>query len=199
LGEFTWDTPVLTPAPQVYALLSVGIGCGLVIDGNRLFRGAAGTAGELGHVTLDTSGRLCRCGNRGCVETTASTPVLLETLSAALERPVDLPEWLALARAGHNGSIRLLEDMGAQVGAAIANLVNLLSPASVVLGGPVTEAGDLLLLAVREAVTRRSMPAPGRKVHVRLARHPGLSELHGALALAAGSAGSGSEESQFIS
>ncbi|MDR1118084.1 MAG: ROK family transcriptional regulator, partial [Bifidobacteriaceae bacterium] len=95
LGEFTWDTPIQTLAPQIYTRLSVGIGCGLVIDGDRLLRGAAGTAGELGHISLDTSGRLCRCGNRGCMETTASTPVLLETLSRAMERDVTLEEWLA--------------------------------------------------------------------------------------------------------
>jgi predicted NBD/HSP70 family sugar kinase len=185
LGEFTWATPVETLAPQVYARLSVGIGCGIVIDGDRLLRGAAGTAGELGHISLDTSGRLRRCGNRGCVETTASTPALLETLSAAMEREVTLAEWLDMARNGHNGSIRLIEDMGRNVGAAIASLVNLLSPAAVVLGGPVTAIGPLLLDSVRETVTRRSMPAPARAVEVRLAKHAELSELHGALALAA--------------
>ncbi|MDR2380224.1 MAG: ROK family transcriptional regulator [Bifidobacteriaceae bacterium] len=188
LGEFTWATPVTAMAPQVYTRLSVGIGCGIIIDGDRLLKGAAGTAGELGHVSLDTSGRLCRCGNRGCVETTASTPVLLETLSSAMEREVSLAEWLAMARSGHNGSIRLLEDMGRNVGAAIASLVNLLSPATVVLGGPVTAAGALLLNTVRETVTRRSMPAPARAVQVRLAKHPGLSELYGALALATSTA-----------
>jgi predicted NBD/HSP70 family sugar kinase len=185
LGEFTWDTPIETLAPQVYTRLSVGIGCGLLIDGNRLLRGAAGTAGELGHVSLDTSGRLCRCGNRGCIETTSSTSVLLEALNRAMERDVSLDEWLSLAAAGNNGSIRLVEDMGRNVGAAIASLVNLFSPAVVVLGGPVTAAGSILLDTVRETVTRRSMPAPARAVQVRLAHHPGLTELHGALALAA--------------
>ncbi|MDR2454963.1 MAG: ROK family transcriptional regulator [Bifidobacteriaceae bacterium] len=184
LGEFAWATPVATRQPQAYIRLSVGIGCGILIDGDRLLRGAAGTAGELGHVSLDSSGRLCRCGNRGCVETTASTPVLLETLSRAMERDVTLPEWLDMARAGHNGSIRLLEDMGRNVGIAISSLVNLLSPATVVLGGPVTAAADLLLDTVRETVTRRSLPAPARAVQVRLARHHGLSELYGSLVLA---------------
>jgi predicted NBD/HSP70 family sugar kinase len=79
--------------------------------------------------------------------------------------------------------------MGRNVGTAIASLVNLLSPAVVVLGGPVTAAGPILVDTVRETVTRRSMPAPGRAVQVRLARHPGLTELHGALALAVAIAG----------
>jgi predicted NBD/HSP70 family sugar kinase len=188
LGEFTWASPVETEAPLVYVRLSTGIGCGILVGGRQVLRGAAGTAGELGHISLDASGRLCRCGNRGCVETTASTPALLENLSAAMERPVTLDEWLALALEGHHASLRLLEDFGRNIGAAIGSLVNLLSPAAVVLGGPVTEAGELMLAPVRETITRRSMPAPGSAVEVRLARHPGLTELHGALAMAADSA-----------
>ncbi|MDR1393021.1 MAG: ROK family transcriptional regulator [Bifidobacteriaceae bacterium] len=185
LGEFIWGQAERVMAPQVYVRLTTGIGCGIVIDGYRLWRGAAGTAGELGHISLDSTGRLCRCGNRGCLETTASTPVLLENLSAALERSVTLPEWLAMAGHGQNASVRLLEDMGRNVGTAIATLVNLLSPAVVVVGGPVTAGGDLLLAPMRETVVRRSMPAPGRAVRLRLPRHPGMTELHGALALAA--------------
>ncbi|MDR1185962.1 MAG: ROK family transcriptional regulator [Bifidobacteriaceae bacterium] len=185
LGEFTWATDLERKSPQVYVRLSTGIGCGILIDGTRLWRGAAGTAGELGHISLDLSGRLCRCGNRGCLETTASTPVLLENLGEALERPVTLPQWLAMAARGESASVRLLQDMGSNVGAAIAALVNLISPAVVVIGGPITAAGDLLVQPIREAIVRRAMPAPGAAVEVRLPRHPGRSELYGALALAA--------------
>jgi predicted NBD/HSP70 family sugar kinase len=185
LGEFTWATAAGPAAPQVYVRLSTGIGCGIVIDGSRLWRGASGTAGELGHISLDPSGRLCRCGNRGCLETTASTPALLENLSEAMERPVTLPEWLAMATRGQSASVRLLEEMGRHVGAAIASLVNLINPAVVVIGGPVTASGDLLLAPVKQAIIQRSMPSPGAVVKVRLPRHPDLSELHGALALAA--------------
>jgi predicted NBD/HSP70 family sugar kinase len=193
-GEFTWATNLETVSPRVYVRLSTGIGCGILIDEARVWRGAAGTGGELGHISLDPTGRLCRCGNRGCLETMASTQVLLENLSAALEQPVTLEQWLAMAMRGENASVRLLEDMGRNVGSALATMVNLLSPAVVVVGGPITEAGDLLLTPIKESIIRRSMPAPGALIDVRLPRHPGMSELHGALALAASAA-----RSAFIS
>ncbi|MDR1824596.1 MAG: ROK family transcriptional regulator [Bifidobacteriaceae bacterium] len=182
-GEWAWPSRRPLNGGLVYLRLATGIGSGMVLDG-RLWRGMAGTAGEIGHMTLQENGRLCRCGNRGCLETMAAAPVLLGTLSAAVEHRVDLPEWIRLAKAGHTTAIRMVEETARFVGAAVANVCNLLSPEVVVLGGPVAGVGRLLLDPVREEVMRRALPAPARAVRVELARHGGRSEVYGALYLA---------------
>ncbi|MDR1799549.1 MAG: ROK family transcriptional regulator [Bifidobacteriaceae bacterium] len=182
-GEWAWPSPRPLTGALAYLRLATGIGCGLVLNG-QLYRGSAGTAGEIGHMTIEENGRMCRCGNRGCLETVASAPVMLGILWSAMERRVDLPEWVRLARSGHTPSVRLMEEMARYVGAAVANLANLISPELVVLGGPVAEVGQILLDPVREEVLRRALPAPGQAVRIELARHGGRSEVYGALHLA---------------
>ena len=183
LGEFAWQCPSRPQGSLIYLRLATGIGGGLMIGG-QLHRGAAGTAGEVGHMTIDERGRLCRCGSRGCLETVASTPVMLQVLTSALERPADVATWMSLARQGHTASVRLLEEVGRHVGTAVANLCNFISPDRVVLGGPITAAGDLLLDPVRNEVGRRAMPATSRVVKIDITRHGGRTEMLGALVLA---------------
>jgi predicted NBD/HSP70 family sugar kinase len=127
---------------------------------------------------------MCRCGNRGCLETTASTSVLLGVLASTLERPCDTETWVRLAKDGHTAAVRLMEDCGRHVGAAVANLCNFINPAKVILGGPVTAAGELLLGPVRDEVRRRAMPAASATVSVEISRHGPRSEVFGALCLA---------------
>ncbi|MCL2803266.1 MAG: ROK family transcriptional regulator [Micrococcales bacterium] len=183
LGEFSWQRPNRPDGTMIYLRLATGIGGGMMVDG-RLHRGAAGTAGEIGHMTIDADGRLCRCGNRGCLETKASTPVMLEVLASALDRPVDIDTWMGLVNQGHTASVRLIEEVGRCVGTAVSNLCNLLSPDHVVLGGPVTQAGDRLLNQVRDEVQRRAVPATWRAVKIEASHHGSRSEMYGAVVLA---------------
>jgi predicted NBD/HSP70 family sugar kinase len=148
-----------------YVSISSGIGAGLIVDG-RPYRGHRGTAGEIGHVLVDPSGPICRCGSRGCLETLASSPALLGLLRASRPDVETMAELIALAREGDVGCRRVLADAGRTIGTALASLVSLLGPDTVVLGGDVGEAGDLLLDPLREAVRRYAMPTATQDLRI---------------------------------
>jgi predicted NBD/HSP70 family sugar kinase len=138
--------------------MSSGIGAGLILNG-RLYRGAAGLAGELGHVLVDPDGVVCRCGNRGCLETLAASGALVELLQRSHGTDVSAADMLRLAREGDLGCRRVIADAGRAIGRAIADLLNVLNPELVVVGGELAGAGDLLLDGVRESISRAALPA----------------------------------------
>lgn len=140
---------------SVFVKISSGVGAGIIID-DRLYHGSGGTAGEIGHLTLDEQGPLCRCGSRGCLEAyTASGPVL-EMLATQLPG-VDLDGIFEAARDGNISAQRTLEDAGLHLGWALASIVNLLNPAIVVVGGDMARAGDLLLASARIGLRRHAL------------------------------------------
>jgi predicted NBD/HSP70 family sugar kinase len=193
LGEYAWpvpDDPTAASAPPpgwhqslVYVRLATGIGGGLVLDG-ELFRGANGTAGEVGHQTISENGPLCRCGNRGCLEAIASIPHFLGALRSALDREVDVAAWVDLAKGGHTIAVRLVQDLGQHVGAALANLTNLVNPHRIVIGGPISATEEILLAPIRAEIRRRAIPAASRHVRVERTRHGDYAEVLGATHLA---------------
>lgn len=172
-------------ADFAYLLLGSGIGAGLVFDGH-LYRGAGGTAGEIGHVVVDEDGDLCRCGNRGCLETFAATPALLELVRRSRGEAITTAEMIALALAGDAGCRRVIDDAGRFVGRAVADLCNQFNPRLVIAGGELAAAGDLLLHPVRESLQRYAIAPAVETVRV----IPGVlgerTEVLGALVLAVG-------------
>jgi predicted NBD/HSP70 family sugar kinase len=130
-------------ADLVYLKLGTGVGAGLMIDG-KLHRGSAGTAGEVGHVTVDARGAVCRCGNRGCLELAAGGRALLAHARIAHPALHDLAELIELAEQGDAGCRRLITDAGTQLGYALGSLVNLINPQRIVLGGALSAAEPLL-------------------------------------------------------
>lgn len=141
----------------VYIRLSTGIGAGVISDG-RLMLGAGGLAGELGHVTVEPSGAICRCGNRGCLETVASPAAIAKLLSATGSgEPASTTELIDLVRNGDRGAIRAMEDAGDAVGRALAQAVTIVNPELVVIGGELAAAGDVLVAPIRRAVQRNAM------------------------------------------
>jgi predicted NBD/HSP70 family sugar kinase len=163
LGEYVWGAGggcrVL-----VFIKLATGIGAGILLDG-RLFRGGIGTAGELGHVTLDARGPVCRCGNRGCVELSFGGRALLDTVRRTHPEIADLAELVSRAEAGDPGCRRLLSDAGTELGIALGSLVNLLNPERIVLGGELGRA-PLMLDPLRRGLTNTGMPAAVAAVEV---------------------------------
>ncbi|MGA8208754.1 MAG: ROK family glucokinase [Nocardioidaceae bacterium] len=150
--------------------LGTGIGGALVIDG-RVFRGAYGMAGEFGHMQVVPDGRRCECGNRGCWEQYASGNVLVREAKelVANESPVaarmrelvhgdaDLltgPVVTRAAQEGDRAAVELLRGVGTWLGTGLAGLVAGFDPEMVVVGGGVSDAGDLLLGPAREALAR---------------------------------------------
>jgi predicted NBD/HSP70 family sugar kinase len=181
LGESTFGIGRGTRV-MAYLRLSAGIGAGLVING-RPFRGARGIAGEIGHVLVDPNGPICRCGNRGCLETFVAGPALCELLRRS-HGPLTVRELLELAEQGDAGCQRVLADAGRVVGRAVADLCNYLNPDLVVVGGDLSVAGDVLLEPMREAVRRFAIPAAVEDVEIVAGTLGGRAELLGALALA---------------
>jgi predicted NBD/HSP70 family sugar kinase len=167
---------------MAYLRLSAGIGAGLVIGG-RPFRGARGVAGEIGHVLVDPQGPICRCGNRGCLETFASPPALCELLRRS-HGPITVPRLLALAAEGDAGARRVIHDAGRVVGRAVADLCNFINPDLVIVGGDLSAAGDLLLDPMREAVRRFAIPAAAEDVRITAGVLGDRAEVLGSLALA---------------
>ena len=143
-------------ANVVYVRLSSGIGAGVVCDG-RMLRGHGGLAGELGHVTVEPGGNVCRCGNRGCLETVASPPAIAELLTRSWGRPVDAADLAELLRAGDRGTLRAVEDAGDAVGRALAATVMLLNPELIVVGGDLVTAGEALFEPMQRALARNTM------------------------------------------
>jgi predicted NBD/HSP70 family sugar kinase len=165
-----------------YVSISSGIGAGIIVDG-RPYRGHRGTAGEIGHFVVDPQGPICRCGNRGCLETLASGPALLRLVRASREEELTVKEMIELARNGDAGCRRAIADAGQAVGGVVAGLVNLFSPEMVVIGGDLGEAGDLLLDPLREAVRRDALPAAATDLKVVAGELGERANLLGALAL----------------
>ena len=158
-----------------------GIGGGLILDG-KLFRGFTGAAGEFGHMTIEVDGPYCGCGKRGCLESVASRIAISEQLAALAARG-DAPTIFAecgtdlakirssvIVSAIKNGD-KMVEGVVRKaayyVGIAVGNLINVISPEAVVLGGGLVEAmGDLYLEEVKRAVKDHAMPFLRKKVRI---------------------------------
>lgn len=144
-------------ANSVFVKVSSGVGAGIVLE-DRLFHGSGGTAGEIGHLTLDESGPVCRCGSRGCLEAYTSTGALQAMMHTQLPG-AGVDEIVAAAREGNVSAVRALEDAGLHLGWALASVVNLLNPGLVVVGGDMARAGELLLESARIGLRRHALDA----------------------------------------
>jgi predicted NBD/HSP70 family sugar kinase len=169
-------------AHLAYIKLGVGIGAGLIVEG-RLYRGAGGTAGEIGHTTLDEAGPVCRCGNRGCLEMLAGSSAILGLLRLQHGPALEMRDVLDLAVAGDPGARRVISDSGRHIGVALANLCNLFNPERVVIGGELSAVGELLLEPMRDSVRRCSIQAAAARAEIVAGTLGERAEVLGALAL----------------
>jgi glucokinase-like ROK family protein len=165
-----------------YIKVATGIGGG-IISGGRLQRGVAGTAGEIGHTRILQEGPVCRCGNRGCLETVASLRAIARELSESRAQEVSPREVLELAQAGDAAAQRLIGDAGRWLGLAVANLCNLLNPECVIVGGELSAAGEVLLGPLRETVRRNGIPSAVSALEITSGTLGERAEMLGALAL----------------
>lgn len=143
----------------VYLTISTGVGAGIICDG-KLLLGEHGSAGEIGHMTIDPSGPLCGCGNHGCFEALVSGTGIVRRATAKLQRlRTNSADYVSLlevgefsaedvfqaARMGDHLATAIVEETWGYLGIGLANLVNLYNPKMIVLGGGVSKAGDFLL------------------------------------------------------
>ncbi|WP_445150033.1 ROK family transcriptional regulator [Baekduia sp. Peel2402] len=167
---------------MIYLKLATGIGAGLVLRG-RLYVGVGGTAGEIGHTIIDEHGPVCRCANRGCLETLASGAATVDLLRPTLGEDLTLGRVVELTIEGHPAATRVVADAGRHIGRAVANLVNLLNPSRVVVGGEMAACGDVLLDPLRAECQRHAISSAGDDVEIHHGPLGDRAQVLGALAL----------------
>ena len=171
----TWAGPAEASRHCVAALVGRGVGAGVVEDA-QLLRGATGSAGEWGHTKVAIDGRACHCGGHGCLEAYIGGTSIVEQWGAAGgattgDDEADLATLLHLADDGDQPAATVLEDTIHVLGIGLANLVNLLNPDVIVLGGWVGRAiGAERLEAIRSAMLSQCLTQPGTAVDLRLSR-----------------------------
>jgi predicted NBD/HSP70 family sugar kinase len=166
--------------------VGTGIGCGVIVDG-RVYRGAQGSAGDIGHIYVaQPDGRtvVCRCGNENCLEAIAGGGALLRDAMAAGLPVSTVRELVALAAQGDGPAIELVRNAGRTIGTVLAALVNFFNPHRIVMTGGVARAGAPLLAGIREAVYGRSMPLAARTLEITVSDAPDLSGRVGAALMA---------------
>jgi len=164
----------------IFVKIGTGIGAGIISQG-QIYRGASGCAGDIGHISIDKSGPVCHCGNKGCLEALAGGPAIAErSLNAAQagKSPILLKYYEKnggklsaedvgnAAREGDALSIEIIRESGQMVGDVIASLVNFYNPDMIVIGGGVSNLGNLLLSSIRQAVLNRSLPLATRNLDI---------------------------------
>jgi predicted NBD/HSP70 family sugar kinase len=135
----------------LYVKITSGIGAGVIVKGG-LYRGAAGRAGEIGHVRVRQGGPICRCGRRGCLETVASTDALRRALRHDHDRDITVAGMIEAARAGDPDCRRAIADGGRALGGVLAAVLNVLNPEVVVIGGDLAPVGDILVDAAAQVI-----------------------------------------------
>jgi glucokinase len=151
-----------------YITIGEGIGGAIILDG-KLWAGTSGLAGEVGHITIDTEGAQCECGNTGCLETVASAPNIVRRANERLYRDsTSLLSKLAMnkdftaddlareAKDGDDFSLMMIERTGKYIGTGVASIINLLNIERIVLGGGVMQAGELILNPIIQEAKRRA-------------------------------------------
>lgn len=176
----------------------VGVGAGFVVGG-QIYRGSGAGAGEIGHtMIIPDGGDLCACGNTGCLETLVSEPAIVKAAQAlATQHPggiladvlaqgddTPIARVFAAARAGDIETRKLLDQRAHYMGIALANLVNILNPELIVMGGIFAQGRDLLLPMVEATMRARAFAGLGEQVALQTTRFQGQAGIVGAAALA---------------
>jgi glucokinase-like ROK family protein len=163
--------------------IGVGIGCGVVVGG-KVYRGATGGGGEIGHTVIDRDGPLCRCGNRGCLETLAggqaviakvaqgmlsSVPTQLSAVTRDDPRRLSLPLVFQAARAGDRLAQSAIEQTTTYAGIAVAHVINTFNPEMVVLSGELIDEGaDLMLDSIIETARHHAFGVAAKDTPIRV-------------------------------
>ncbi len=169
----------------VYVSAGMGLGSGMIIDG-QLYKGAWGYAGETGHMSIESDGRLCSCGSRGCWELYASERAYAYAAeSGQPSLPAETtPELTAYARSGDPVVLSLYQEIGRRLGIGITNLVNGFNPEKIVVGGPLTEAKEWIEPSMLDTIAERALPYHRRELAVSFSELGSRSAVLGAAHLA---------------
>jgi predicted NBD/HSP70 family sugar kinase len=181
LAEITWG-PHTGSGDLVFVKIATGIGAGLILGGQPI-RGNIGVSGELGHTPIHDHGLICTCGNRGCLETVASTRVMLELLERSALPAANTNEIVRHAIAGDRATLRVIEDAGVAVGRSIATIANVVNPEKFIIGGPLADLGELLLEPIRVGFARFAIPVVAQSTTIVMSSLGDKAEALGAASL----------------
>lgn len=184
----------------VWVTVSTGIGAGILIDG-KLYEGPSGSAGEVGHMTIDINGPRCNCGNVGCLEVFASGKAvareaqrlvaqgartkILELAEGQVEN-ISAKTVAAAAQAGDAVARQVIFRAATYLGMGLVNLVNILNPEMIIIGGGLSKMGDMLLDTARQVVADHAFQLPAQQVHIVTSQLGDNAGILGAAALAWG-------------
>jgi glucokinase-like ROK family protein len=182
---------------MVYLSSDVGLGGGIILNGN-LLQGATGFAGEVGHMTVERNGLQCNCGNRGCWETVAGRLALFRRIEEAIKQGqaswiseqiegdferLSIPLIVTAAKQGDQVAIHALQETATWLGIGIANLLNVINPEQVILGGPLSTAEEFILPEIRETIDRRAWAWVQEEVDIVMAKHGEDAAVMGGVAM----------------
>lgn len=163
---------------MIMITIGTGIGGGFIFNGN-LYTGTNGNAGEIGHTVIDPEGPLCTCGRRGCLETLTSATAIQKMAKEAVARgeitslaeikEIDTRDVISAARKKDPIAVKIVSLAANYLGIGIANMINLFNPDTIVIGGGVSRAGDILLNPLRDSTRKWSLEDSYRVVKFTLA------------------------------
>ncbi|MGH1550030.1 ROK family transcriptional regulator [Leifsonia poae] len=181
LAEVTWGAN-RGERNLIFVKIGTGIGAGLILNGQPYY-GFLGITGELGHTPVAEHGVICRCGNRGCLETVASTSVMLESLGHGTGGGLTTSDILRRGLAQDPAVLRVVSDAGTAIGQAIGNIANVINPELVLIGGPLVGLGDALLDPIRRGIQHNALPIIAGTTSVRVSSLGDRAESLGAAAI----------------
>jgi len=178
--------------------LGTGVGGGLVCDG-KLYRGASGTAGEIGHMPYNPDGPECNCGSRGCIERYIGAPnlsfyaregvkagksaIMYDLVGGDLEKIT--PKVMAdAARKGDAYALKIWKETGEKLGIVLAGVINLINPEMIILAGGISKANELLLVSIKKTIAERAFKTPVKACRIKISRYDQKLGVVGAALLA---------------
>ncbi|MCK4820152.1 ROK family protein, partial [bacterium] len=171
-----------------------GVAIGIFLN-NQLYSGTGGSAGELGHTTIDINGPLCTCGNYGCLEAMISDNAMINRITGLINKGVNTSlkdirnlnitseTIIEHAKRGDKLCSQVMEEISTNLGIGIANIVNIFNPKVVIIGGRLAEAGNIILDAVKRTVRNRALQKPAQDVEVHLSNFRDVKGAQGAATL----------------
>lgn len=160
---------------MIFLTLGTGVGGGIILD-NRIWHGADGMAGEIGHMTIIPNGRKCGCGNSGCLEMYSSARGIVqsyrEELGKAASQTIGALDEITsekIYQAAHEGdraARQVMKNMGSMLGIGIASLINIFNPETIVIGGGVKDAWPLFIGATHEEILKRAFQVPAERTQI---------------------------------
>jgi len=194
LAQLNYGVAKGTKYSNILALnVGSGLGLGIIIN-RKLYKGASGSAGEFGHITMDENGPLCNCGNVGCLETLASTSAVVKKANEMVKKQViselnnikskdDLTfeQICDAALKGDKLAFGLLDEMGRYLGESIVTLINLFNPEMIIIGGSVCCAKDIIFQPIMNVVQKRALEIPRKAVEIVFSNLIGNAGILGAI------------------